>query len=111
MCPFAPPEHRPLHVSQDAERRRAYDNERASAAVRGYDWTWRKLRRWFLLRNPLCVMCLEEGHIVKATVPDHVVPVRKAPDRRLDETNLRALCKHHHDQHTQRTTRHGRTYR
>jgi hypothetical protein len=28
--------------------------------------------------------------------------VREAPQRRLDETNLRPLCKHHHDAHTAR---------
>jgi 5-methylcytosine-specific restriction protein A len=103
MPPFAPPVHRPPHVREyrDAERR-AFDAKRGSASQRGYDSTWERLRKSYLARNPLCVLCLEAGHIVQATVADHIIRVRDAPERRLDESNLRPLCKRHHDAHTAR---------
>lgn len=37
------------------------------------------------------------GRVTAATVVDHIVPVREAPDRRLDPDNLQPLCKHCHD--------------
>lgn len=49
----------------------------------------------WLRRHPHCAAC---G--VTATDVDHVVSVREAPGRRLDETNLRSLC---HACHSRRT--------
>lgn len=59
-------------------------------------WPWRKLRKRFLLNNPLCVHCNENDIITPATVVDHIVPINKggAP---LDELNLQPLCEHHHN--------------
>jgi 5-methylcytosine-specific restriction protein A len=101
MPPFAPPQHRPLHVRIAREvKRRAFDAQRGSSSERGYDLTWQKLRKQYLARNPLCVLCLQAGHVVAATVADHIERICHAPERRLDESNLRSLCKRHHDEHT-----------
>ena len=69
---------------------------------RPYDADWRKLRQAFLAEHPLCVMCAEEGRTGEATVVDHIVAIADEPSRRLDATNLRPLCKPHHDQRTAR---------
>src|SRR5688572_9889733 len=73
---------------------------RPSAAVRGYDRQWARLRRQHLAANPLCVLCLEERRTVPATVADHRVPIAVDPSRRLDPSNVRSLCVTHHNQCT-----------
>lgn len=50
-------------------------------------------------------MCEAQGRIVAATVVDHIVAIADAPHRRLDETNLQALCKPCHDSVKQREER------
>lgn len=36
---------------------------------------------------------------------DHIVPIKVAPDRRLDPTNLQTMCKPHHSAKTWRENR------
>jgi uncharacterized protein YdaU (DUF1376 family) len=62
------------------------NHTRPTSPLRGYDWPWRRLRKRHLAQYPWCVRCGARGVDV-----DHVVPVRIAPDRRLDPTNLRTL--------------------
>lgn len=59
-------------------------------------WPWRKLRKSFLDKNPLCLHCELVGAVTKATVADHVIPINKGGER-LSESNLQALCEHHHN--------------
>ena len=93
----------PLHRPQPQRRdRRLYDRDRGSASARGYDRAWQKLRKEHLDQHPLCADCLEEGRLVEATEVDHVEPIEKAPERRLDPTNLRSQCKPHHSAKTAR---------
>lgn len=70
---------------------------RGSAASRGYDRQWRKVRAAHLAREPLCRICKTSGIIEAATVVDHIQPIRERPDLRLDPSNLRSLCKTCHD--------------
>jgi 5-methylcytosine-specific restriction protein A len=70
---------------------------RQSASQRGYDATWRKLRRTQLAQEPLCRYCTQQGYTVTAEVVDHIAPVRERPDLRLDPDNLQSLCKECHD--------------
>jgi len=83
-------------------KRATQDARRGSATSRGYDERWRRARASFLASHPLCVECEAEGRVTAATVVDHVVSIRVAPHRRLDPTNLRAMCKPHHDARTMR---------
>jgi 5-methylcytosine-specific restriction endonuclease McrA len=55
------------------------------------------LRAKWLQANPDC-WC---G--ARATIVDHVVSIRVAPERRLDMTNLRSLCREHHQQKSMRS--------
>lgn len=79
---------------------RLYANERASARDRGYDNRWRRARSKYLKEHPLCVKCMAEGKLTKATVVDHIVPHRGNEDLFWDESNWQALCKSCHDKKT-----------
>lgn len=68
-----------------------------SAASRGYDAAWRRVRREVLAKEPHCRACAAEGRQVPATDVDHVHAFRGLSDpRRLDPRNLRPLCRRHH---------------
>ena len=68
-------------------------DRRGSAAARGYDETWRRLRAWHLAANPLCVYCRQAGRLTLAEVVDHIDPFDGRNDpRRLDPGNLQSLC-------------------
>ena len=73
------------------EHTRLHRADRADASGRGYDSRWRKARKLFLKRHPLCEKCKEQGRFV---------PHRG--DGRLfwDEGNWQALCKSCHDSKT-----------
>ncbi len=98
--PKRPPIHRPHGYKPQEQKRLEYDKERGSAASRGYDGVWRKLRLVFLTDNPLCCFCAKAKRVVQATVVDHIEPIAKRPELRLEWSNLRPLCKPCHDAHT-----------
>lgn len=81
----------PCERTAAAARKARFDKGRPSAAARGYDGDWRKLRAEHLLKHPNCARCGE-----KAVEVDHHVPIRIAPARRLDPSNLKSLCQHCH---------------
>lgn len=58
--------------------------------------TWRKLRRGFLDKNPLCCSCEEKGEVTLATVADHIIPINKGGEA-LDEGNLQPMCARCHN--------------
>jgi 5-methylcytosine-specific restriction protein A len=53
-----------------------------------------------LAEEPLCRKCLESGQVAAAIDVDHIIPLRRRPDLRLDRSNLQSLCKSHHSQKT-----------
>ena len=74
-----------------------------SAAARGYDGDWRRLRLRILADEPLCRFCAAEGRVTAATEVDHIDPFRGLDDpRRLDPANCRPLCQPHHRARTAR---------
>jgi 5-methylcytosine-specific restriction endonuclease McrA len=76
------------HVAaRDRERKARFDRQRPAARARGYDADWDKLRREHLARHPQCRRCGEPASLV-----DHVIAIRRAPNRRLDPTNIQSLC-------------------
>ena len=64
---------------------------RPTAAKRGYDKTWKRLRAYYLSRHPMCESCQTRP----AELVDHIIPL-KAGGARLDEDNLQALCRKCH---------------
>ena len=74
------------------------------ARVRGRQLQAR--RRRLFQRQPLCVVCLQQGNETLASIRDHVIPL--AEGGRDDETNEQALCQQHSDEKTQREAARGR---
>jgi 5-methylcytosine-specific restriction protein A len=75
---------------------------RGTAAKRGYDAVWRRLRSIVLANNPLCADCKAQGYTTLANEVHHVVKVQDDPSRRLDVSNLMPLCKACHSARTAR---------
>jgi 5-methylcytosine-specific restriction protein A len=105
--PLKPSVHRPRKAKDAAQVKAELDRARPSAARRGYDFRWRRARRSYLARHPLCVVCLVQGRVVPATIVDHAVPHRGDPKLFWDEANWAALCKPCHDAKTAREGRWG----
>src|SRR4029453_14526656 len=83
-----------------SEHVHARDQRRGSAASRGYNANWRRLRLMVLAREPLCRECKAEGRITEATDVDHILERNKGGTDEL--SNLRPLC---HSCHSRRTLR------
>lgn len=52
---------------------------------------WKTLRKKKLRINPLCEECYRNGKITKATIADHITPIKQGGTA-LDITNLQSLC-------------------
>lgn len=52
---------------------------------------WKAVKKRHLALEPLCRECSKEGKLVRATMVDHIVPIKEggAP---LADTNLQSLC-------------------
>lgn len=81
--------------------------DRKTSAQRGYGSRWQKARATFLRSNPLCVDHLKRGHVVAATVVDHVLPHKGDQALFWDSGNWQSLCKLCHDSHKQRLEKGG----
>ena len=72
---------------------------------------WKRLAKTQLHRQPLCVMCLQEGKSVPAEVADHIVPVFDAKGaasyERFRLGALQSLCRDHHDRVKRHVERRG----
>lgn len=100
--PSRPPTHSQLMRAKHPERYRpTYDQRRGTAAERGYDGTWKRLRIMHLRANPLCVHCLKENRLTSAVEVDHIKAFHGIGDPlRLDPDNLQGLCKPCHSRKT-----------
>ena len=70
-----------------------YDVRQRDKAVHAFyvSHEWKKLRQNYLIEHPFCAECRKYGKLTKATVVDHVIPIRQGGPA-LDENNLQALC-------------------
>jgi len=75
------------------EHARLHASDRASASVRGYNGRWEKARTRFLKAQPLCVRCMEQGRLTRATVVDHIIPHRGDAKLFWDEATGRAFVR------------------
>lgn len=73
-------------------RHAVLDERRGSAAARGYDSKWQKLRPHYLRKHPLCVCCLANDETSAAEVIDHVEPHRGDMVKFWDRGNWQGLC-------------------
>lgn len=85
-----------------SKRDRQYDEQRGTAADRGYDRRWQEYRRVYLRQHPLCAMCKAKGKVTPATVVDHIDPHRGDEAKFWAESNHQPLCRWHHNSVKQR---------
>lgn len=85
------------HARQKAKQ---YDQQRGTAAQRGYDAKWRRYRIKFLAEHFYCIECLKQGKFVFATVVDHIKPHKGDIKLFWDTSNHQSLCKPCHDRKT-----------
>ena len=91
-----------IYLAEELKKQhwKRHDVSRGSARERGYDSRWEKVRRIFLMRNPLCYDCMIKGRFTPANEVHHVKKVREHPELRLTIDNLIALCKSCHSKRT-----------
>ena len=80
--------------------RRAQDQQRGSAAARGYGRRWQQYRAWVLRQHPLCAPCQATGVMRAATVVDHITPHRGNQTLFWDTRNHMPLCRSCHNRKT-----------
>ena len=78
----------------------SYDRQRGNSSQRGYDAAWQRFRKRVLAERPLCEDCKAMNYVTAAREVHHLEKVRDNPARRLDETNVRCLCKPCHSKRT-----------
>ena len=89
-----------IHLEEELKKQRCrkYDAVRGSANERGYDSRWVKIRKMFLMRNPLCSDCLKGTRLTPANEVHHVKALKKGGTH--DSNNLMSLCKSCHSKRT-----------
>lgn len=75
------------------ETAETYPDIRESCGKRGYEYAWRWFSIAYLRQHPFCEDCLERDIVTPTTEPHHLIKLKDAPDRKYEESNLRALCK------------------
>jgi 5-methylcytosine-specific restriction protein A len=74
------------------ERMKAKANS-VGSVERGYGWDWDQLSRRYRANNPWCAECEKVGRFTLARDVHHIVPIEQDPSRRMDVTNLMAVCR------------------
>jgi len=92
------PQHKPAWIPSTAQRHREYQRTRQDKEVQRFYWSaaWLKLRRYHLAHNPLCEHCKIAGHLVRATIVHHRIPLKIGANISLHDENLESLCKSCH---------------
>lgn len=91
-------------VQADAKRalhmkkvHRDYNERRDSSDDFYKSQAWVRFRVAWLRENPLCSECAKYSRVKLAVIVDHIVTFKKAPERALDRTNVRSLCRACHN--------------
>lgn len=75
-----------------SKHQRNWNTRRGTTKERGYGADWQAVRAMKLRQDPLCEIRTHcDGAL--ATEVDHIVPIREAPELRLDMANLQSACK------------------
>lgn len=98
------PAHLEAYKAREQQRRRkprdrskdTHEKWRGSARARGYDTTWDRYARSYLVQHPYCAMCSKPHRPKLAELVDHIIPVEVAPERFRDPDNHQSLCRSCH---------------
>lgn len=95
----------PTRRVDEQQRKRRHDDHRGSAASRGYDSRWRKVRKQVLTEEPLCMCELHQGKrdAPVSVVVDHIIPHCGNEELFFRRSNLRGIAKACHDRKTARS--------
>ncbi len=77
------------------QERQEYEEDRPSAAQRGYDLHWRRVRAAYIKAHPICCV---PGCNQEATDVDHVIPLSEGGTN--EWSNLQGFCHRHHSSKT-----------
>ena len=94
------PQRLPKHRLTNPGLNKPKADTRGSAASRGYDARWRRIRSRHLSQHPLCAHCLQNGRTEAAQHVDHIIPLRKGGTHA--KGNLQSLCASCHSRKTAR---------
>jgi 5-methylcytosine-specific restriction protein A len=98
--PNRPPIFRAPGTRTEAERKREFDQRRATARQRGYTDAWDRAAKLYLFEHPLCVLCARQGRHTAATQVDHIKPHRGNTALFSDPENWQSLCASCHSRKT-----------
>jgi 5-methylcytosine-specific restriction enzyme A len=77
--------------------KKAYTNKIRDKSKDWYNQaSWKRVRDYHLILEPVCRQCLLEGFATPAEDVDHIIPRKKRPDLQYDHSNLQSLCHSHH---------------
>ena len=75
--------------------KRYNDYQRRPEIKKKYAGAWRKIRKRYVEKHPLCEMCLREGKYVPVDEVHHILPASRGGTH--DESNLMSLCRSCHN--------------
>ena len=83
------------HARQEAVYYNRYERDPDSS--KRYGRSWAKIRAAFLMANPLCEVCRDEGRLTPAALAHHKQKLTDGGTN--DWNNLQALCQACHSRH------------
>ena len=86
-------------IADDRADTKRYNDSRDPSDTFYSQGRWKRVRKWHIAQQPLCVTCRANGITVIAKIVDHIVPIKRggAP---LDGSNLQSLCQACHNKKT-----------
>jgi len=90
------------HIAQHQRQSRRQQDNRESAARRGYGKKWRQESKQYLASHPWCVSCLAAGRRTPAVEVDHIKSHKGDKKLFWDRKNWQGLC---HSCHSAKTAR------
>lgn len=96
------------YCQADEHLAKQWDQQRGSAASRGYDSKWDRARKAKLAKDPWCAECARQGIRTPATMVDHRVPHRGDMKLFWNSSNWQSLDDHCHAVKRQRESMEAR---
>ena len=101
-CPELVPAGEKYCEKHRKQAQKRYDKQRGTAAQRGYNSRWQRIRKIKLNADPLCAECLRNGRTTVATQVHH----KDGNVRNNSPDNLESLCIECHGRITAKEGKH-----